>query len=81
LAGSIGIERRGISMNGIEGVREELSGFTNKAVEINGKGLQQITRDEKHPAHRLKLYRIRETLERNFINHKTFIAGMAHEYL
>jgi len=56
----------------IRDVIKELSELTNKAIQINGSGLQQWTRKEKHPAHRLRLYNIRNTLEAQFIDHNTF---------
>lgn len=60
-------------MNYIEGVREDLSSFTNKIIQIDGKGLQQITRDAKHRAHRVRLYNLRESLRTHFIDNHTFM--------
>jgi len=57
----------------IRDVIKELSEFTNSAVEINGRKLQQFTRKMGHMSHRLRLYNIRGMLEDNFIDHNTFM--------
>ena len=55
----------------IRSVMGELSEFTNNAVKINDKGLQRITREQKHTSHRSRLYNIRVSLE-DIINMRTF---------
>jgi len=66
----------------IRDVIKELSELTNKAVQIKGKGLQQWTRMTNHPAHRLRLYNIRNILEAQFIDHNTFkFKEVTHEHI
>jgi len=56
----------------IRDVIRELSDFTNKAIQLENRGLQQFTRKQGHRSHRLRLYNIRNMLEANFIDHNTF---------
>jgi len=56
----------------IRDVIRELSDFTNAAIKINDRGLQQFTRKLGHRSHRLRLYNIRNMLEAQFIDHTTF---------